>query len=112
MDSPERRTDAILRACWIVSTSTGELKVRVAASLLKAIGLDEQITRTLAEYEALALRLARDLASPKSTLNRNRDTCLLFDRQSATRHIETAYRTMAHIARRHENPRSFKVERV
>src|SRR6202043_4116500 len=33
---------------------------RVAASLLKAIGLDALITRTLAEYEALALRLARD----------------------------------------------------
>jgi predicted O-linked N-acetylglucosamine transferase (SPINDLY family) len=35
---------------------------RVAASLLKAIGLDAVITRTFAEYEALALRLARDPA--------------------------------------------------
>ena len=44
---------------------------RVAASLLKAIGLDALITRTLAEYEALALRLARDpayLATLKDTL--------------------------------------------
>jgi protein O-GlcNAc transferase len=85
---------------------------RVAASLLKAIGLDALITRTLAEYETLALRLARDpayLASLKGTLNRNRDTCLLFDTQSATRHIETAYRAMAEIARRHEKPRGFNV---
>ena len=85
---------------------------RVAASLLKAIGLDELITRTLAEYEALALRLSRDpasLATLKDSLNRNRDTCLLFDTQSATRYIETAYQTMADIARRREKPRSFNV---
>jgi predicted O-linked N-acetylglucosamine transferase (SPINDLY family) len=85
---------------------------RVAASLLKAIGLDALITHSFAEYEALALRLARDpacLASLKDTLNRNRDTCPLFDTQSATRHIETAYQSMADIARRHEKPRSFNV---
>ncbi len=83
---------------------------RVAASLLRAIDLDELITRTLAEYEALALRLARDpgyLAMIKDTLARNRDTSPLFDTQSATRHIEIAYRTMADIARRGEKPRSF-----
>ena len=87
---------------------------RVAASLIKAIGLDELITRTLAEYEALALRLARDpayLASLKDSLIRNRDASLLFDTQRATRHIEIAYRTMAEIARRNEKPRSFDVER-
>jgi protein O-GlcNAc transferase len=85
---------------------------RVAASLLKAIGLDALITHTPDEYETLALRLARDpayLATLKDTLNRNRDTCLLFDTQSATRHIEAAYLTMAEIVRRHEKPRSFNV---
>jgi predicted O-linked N-acetylglucosamine transferase (SPINDLY family) len=86
---------------------------RVAASLLKAIGLDALITRTLGEYEALALRLARDpayLVTLKDRLIRNRDGSLLFDTQRATRHIETAYRTMAEIARRSEKPRSFNVE--
>ncbi len=85
---------------------------RVAASLLKAIGLDALITRTLGEYEALALRLARDpayFATLKDTLIRNRDRSPLFDTQSATRHIEAAYLTMAEIARRHERPRSFNV---
>jgi predicted O-linked N-acetylglucosamine transferase (SPINDLY family) len=88
---------------------------RVAASLLRAIGLDALITRTLGEYEALALRLARDpayLATLKDTLNRNRDGSLLFDTQRATRHIETAYQTMADIARRNERPHSFKIERA
>ncbi len=88
---------------------------RVAASLLKAISLDELITRTLAEYEALALRLARDpayLAALKDTLIRNRHGSSLFDTQRATRHIETAYQTMADIARRNDRPRSFNVERT
>jgi protein O-GlcNAc transferase len=85
---------------------------RVAASLLKAIGLDALITRTLAEYEALALRLAGDpayLAALKNRVIRNRDGSLLFDTQRATRHIEAAYQTMADIGRRHEKPRSFNV---
>src|SRR6202040_3387859 len=53
---------------------------RVAASLLKAIGLDELIPLSLAEYEMLALPLARDrayLASLKDSLIRNRDDSLL-----------------------------------
>jgi protein O-GlcNAc transferase len=88
---------------------------RVAASLLKAIGLDTLITRTLAEYEAMALRLARDgtyLATLKDTLIRNRDGSPLFDTQRATRHIESAYQTMADLARRNERPRGFKVEQA
>jgi len=83
---------------------------RVAASLLKAIGLDALITRTLGEYEALALRLARDptyLGTLRHRLIGNRDRSLLFDTQRATRHIEAAYRTMAEIARREDKPRSF-----
>jgi predicted O-linked N-acetylglucosamine transferase (SPINDLY family) len=88
---------------------------RVAASLLKAIGLDELVTRTLAEYEALALRLAREpayLAALKDRLIRNRDGSLLFDTQRATHNIEIAYQTMADIARRNDRPHSFNVERT
>jgi predicted O-linked N-acetylglucosamine transferase (SPINDLY family) len=87
----------------------------VAASLLKAIGLDALITHSLADYEALALRLARDpaaLAALKAKLMRNRDGSALFDTKSATRHIEAAYQTMVDIVRRNEKPRSFKVERM
>jgi predicted O-linked N-acetylglucosamine transferase (SPINDLY family) len=86
---------------------------RVAASLLKAIDLDALITRTLGEYEALALQLARDpayLATLKDTLIRNHDGSSLFDTQRATRHIETAYQTMIEIARRGEKLRSFNVQ--
>jgi predicted O-linked N-acetylglucosamine transferase (SPINDLY family) len=70
---------------------------RVAASLLKAIGLDELIAGSLPEYQALALELAHDparLASLKGRLARNRDSCALFDTARATRAFEAAYRMM------------------
>ena len=105
-------SDALWAGLPVLTCLGATFAGRVAASLLKAIGLDALITRTLGEYEALALRLARDpayLATLKDTLHRNRDTCLLFDTQSATRHIETAYLTMVEIARRLEQPRGFNV---
>jgi len=36
------------------------LRRRVAASLLNAVGLPELITQTVLDYEALAVKLARD----------------------------------------------------
>jgi len=70
---------------------------RVAGSLLQAVGLPELITTSLEDYEALALRLAREpalLASIKAKLARNRETYPLFDTARFTRHIEAAYTTM------------------
>ena len=104
-------------ALWVglpVLTCLGDTFAgRVAASLLKAISLDALITHSLAEYESVGAApwpaiLPRSRRS-RTELMRNRDTCLLFDTQSATRHIEAAYVTMAEIARRHEKPRRFKV---
>lgn len=70
---------------------------RVGASLLNAIGLPELVTRSLEEYQALAIKLAEEpllLASIKTKLARNRDSQPLFDTQRSTRHIEAALRTM------------------
>src|ERR1700722_9725027 len=108
-------SDALWAGLPVLTCLGGSFAGRVAASLLKAIGLDALITHSLADYEALALRLVRDpayLAALKDRLIRNRDESLLFDTQSATRHIESAYQTMADIARRNEKPRSFKIERA
>ena len=88
---------------------------RVAASLLNAVGLPEMVTENLADYEALALKLAREpvlLAAIKAKLARNRDTCALFDTARFARHIEAAYATMWEIWQRGEAPRSFSVEPV
>jgi predicted O-linked N-acetylglucosamine transferase (SPINDLY family) len=70
---------------------------RVAASVLKAIGLDELVTHTAAQYEALALRLAADpayLAAIKAKLARNRGDCIAFDTARMTRQFEAAYTMM------------------
>jgi protein O-GlcNAc transferase len=89
---------------------------RVAASLLKAIGVPELITTSLEDYEALALRLARDpalLGTIKDKLLRNRDTSPLFDTARFTRHLEAAYSTMWHRYQSGgEPPRAFAVESV
>lgn len=70
---------------------------RVAASLLKAVGLNELVTHSLEEYEALALKLVHDpayRASLRERLARNRSTCPLFDTARTTRNIEAAYTMM------------------
>jgi predicted O-linked N-acetylglucosamine transferase (SPINDLY family) len=86
---------------------------RVAASLLHAIGLPELVTRSLAEYEALALKLARNpdlLAAIKDKLARNRETFPLFDTVRFTRHIEAAYTSMWDRYQRGEPPEGFSVD--
>src|SRR5262245_60626603 len=104
-------------ALWVglpVLTCMGENFVgRVAASLLNAVGLPELVTRSLDEYEALALKLASDpilIASVRQRLDGNRKTYPLFNTDRLRRHIESAYMTMWDMAQRGERPRGFAVE--
>ncbi len=86
---------------------------RVAASLLNAVGLPEMVTHSLADYEALALKLAREpaaLADIKAKLARNRTTHPLFDTARFTRHLEAAYIGMWGRQQRGEPPASFAIE--
>jgi predicted O-linked N-acetylglucosamine transferase (SPINDLY family) len=79
---------------------------------LRAVGLPELVKNSLAEYEALALKLAREpelLSSIRAKLARNRNTFPLFDTARFTRHIEAAYVTMWERAQRGEPPESFAV---
>jgi predicted O-linked N-acetylglucosamine transferase (SPINDLY family) len=85
---------------------------RVAASLLTAVGLPELITRSLDEYEALAIALARAparIAALKTKLAANRSTAPLFDAERYRRHIEAAYATMWARHCRGEPPQAFDV---
>ena len=85
---------------------------RVAGSLLHAVGLPELVTETPAEYEALALALARDparLAALRARLDDNRKTAPLFDTARYCRHLERAYTAMQQRAARGEKPESFAV---
>lgn len=81
-----------------VLTCTGEsFASRVAASLLKAIGLPELITSTHTEYEARALELAtkpQKLTSLRQKLAANRLTTALFDTRRLAGDIEQIYCAM------------------
>lgn len=88
---------------------------RVAASLLKAVGLPELVTGSLADYEALALALARDpqrLRALRTQLARQRDHAPLFDSARYTRHLEAAYATMHDRAQRGLAAASFAVDPI
>ena len=65
----------------------------VAASVLEAVGLPELVTGNLEEYEALALRLAREplvLQGLRERLARNRGQCNSLDSHRYRQHLESA----------------------
>jgi predicted O-linked N-acetylglucosamine transferase (SPINDLY family) len=107
--------DALWAGVPVLTCSGETFASRVAGSLLNAVGLPELITCSLADYEALALELARDpamLASVRQKLARHRDTFPLFDTERFTRHIEAAYTTMWERYQRGEPAEGFAVARA
>jgi predicted O-linked N-acetylglucosamine transferase (SPINDLY family) len=89
--------DALWAGLPVLTCAGGTFAGRVAGSLLHAVGLPELITRSHAEYEALALTLATDqrrLMELRTRLHRNRTTHPLFDTNRFRRHIESAFATM------------------
>ena len=85
---------------------------RVAASVLRAIGLPELIAENLDDYEALAFKLATTpalMADLRTRLARNRTTYPLFDIDRYRRHLESAYVAMYERYQRGEPPHSFSV---
>jgi predicted O-linked N-acetylglucosamine transferase (SPINDLY family) len=88
---------------------------RVAASLLRAIGLPELVTSSLDDYQTLALRLAKEpaaLEEIRQKLARSRAVAPLFDTDRFRRHIEGAYVKMWERNQRGERPDSFEVTAV
>jgi predicted O-linked N-acetylglucosamine transferase (SPINDLY family) len=96
-----------------VLTCVGETYVgRMAGSLLNAVGLPELVTKSLADYEAMAIRLANDpalYASLRQRLWTNRSTAPLFDMARYTRHLDAAFATMAERWRSGQAPAPFAV---
>lgn len=104
-------------ALWVglpVLTCAGETYVsRMAGSLLTAAGVPELITYSLAEYEALAVRLATEpgfLRGLQHRLVEGRNTARLFDMARFTANLERAYRQMHAISLAGEPPQFFAVE--
>jgi protein O-GlcNAc transferase len=105
---------AALWAGLPVVTALGQTFVgRMAGSMLQAVGLPALVTQNLEDYEALALKLARDpglLSGIRQKLQDNLRVTPLFDTDRFRRHLEQAYRTMVDIWRQGQGPRSFSVE--
>jgi len=105
-------SDALWAGLPVVTCAGASFTARVAGSLLHAIGLPELVTDSLADYEALALALARDevrLGRLRAKLQRNRQSFPLFDTERFRRHIESAYVVMSDRQRRGEPPQGFAV---
>ena len=87
-------SDALWAGVPVVALIGRHFASRVSASCLGAIGMPELITRTLAEYEDLAVSLATDRAhrnAVKAKLAQNRAAQPLFDTSRFTRNLEGAY---------------------
>jgi len=108
-------SDALWAGLPMVTCVGDTFAGRVGASLLHAVGLPGLVTHNSEDYEALALRLAREpeaLARLKARLASDRASLPLFDSARMTRHLEAAYTTMWERHRRDEPPRGFTVEAI
>jgi SAM-dependent methyltransferase len=108
-------SDALWAGLPVLTCAGRSFVSRMAGSLLRAVGLPELITENLADYEALALRLAThrdELAALKQKLERNRLTQPLFNVDRFRRHIEAAYQHMWERWQRGEPPASFSVDPI
>lgn len=87
-------SDALWAGLPLVTCSGEAFASRMAGSLLRAVGMDDLVVDSMADYEALAAKLASDpglMASTRTKLARNRLTEPLFDTLLFTRHLEAAY---------------------
>jgi predicted O-linked N-acetylglucosamine transferase (SPINDLY family) len=91
-------SDALWSGVPVVTCAGRSYAARMAGSLLRAVGLGELVTDNLADYEALALRLAterKELAALRTRLASGRTEAALFDTARFCRNLESAYRLMA-----------------
>ncbi|MBR0652426.1 tetratricopeptide repeat protein [Roseomonas terrae] len=96
-----------------VLTRAGEAFAgRVAASLLRAVGLPELIADSAAAFEARAIALAADrpaLTAIRARLDAALPSCTLFDTPRYTRNLEAAFRVMRDRHRAGAPPEAFAV---
>ena len=105
-------SDALWVGCLVLTLAGETFASRVAGSLLRALGLFDLVTTSLAAYEALALELSQNsekLAELRSRLEANRLRSGLFDGGRFARNIEKAFVTMWEIHTAGDKPRGFAV---
>ncbi len=105
--------DALWAGVPVLTTPGAGFSARVAASLVRAVGLPEMVVDDMAQYEARAKMLAREpgqLATLRAKLAEQRLTQPLFDTRRTVRLVESAYRHMQSRHRAGAPAASFVVE--
>lgn len=105
-------SDALWAGLPVLTCAGETFAGRVGSSALRAVGLPELITKSVAEYEARALKLATspvELAALREKLARNVATAPLFDIARYTRGLETAFSRMWEVWQKGEPPQAFAV---
>ena len=90
-------SDALWSGLPVLTRSGESFSSRVAASLLKAVGMSELCVDTEQQYVALAIALANDpprISRVRAKLNEQRLTAPLFDTERFTLNLEHAYSKM------------------
>lgn len=90
-------SDALWAGVPVVTLAGESFASRVAASLLRAVGLDDLVTDSLDRYRAAVLALVTDrarLAESRARLAAARERSPLFDSPRYTRALERGYRAM------------------
>lgn len=86
--------DALWMGLPVLTCPGNSFVSRMGGSLVHAAGLPELVVNSLDEYEALAIKLAKEpdlLHSLRQRLVNNRETCLLFDNEKFRDNIEQAF---------------------
>jgi protein O-GlcNAc transferase len=87
-------SDALWVGLPVLTCAGASFSSRLAASVLRAAGLPELVSASLAEYEQCAFALATDaprLAALRTRLAQQRATLPLFDTSRFVRDLEAAY---------------------
>ena len=95
-------SDALWAGLPVLTCAGATFAGRVAGSIVGAAGLSELVTHSPAEYEALALALAREprrLAALRASLEANRHNLPLFDTRKRARDLEGLYSQMVALWR-------------
>lgn len=106
-------SDALWSGVPVVTLQGTHFASRMSSSILSAVGLPEMVTHSLADYEALAIRLAQqpnELQASRQKLLQNRLTMPLFDTPRFVRNLEIAFRKMWRIYVSGDSPRPIKVK--
>lgn len=105
-------SDALWTGCPVLTLAGETFVSRVAGSLLRALGLPELITTSHADYQTMALNLARNadlLTDLRTRLEANRQTSGLFNGKQFARNLEKAYASMWERYASGKEPQAFAV---